>query len=212
MIHKTYDLNPGRDFIVSDLHGCIDLLKEKMEEVLFDPNKDRIFSVGDLIDRGRASMECLRLLSLPYFHSVRGNHEEFLIDVILHEDDCSLWCANGGSWFMEEDYQELRKYALLAKKLPYAITVKTNRGDIGICHAEPKDSNWGNFEQSTRIDKTNMIWGRTLIRDVHGYKIDNVIETYHGHTVVARPAKRGNVNFIDTGAVFTGNLTFQQIN
>lgn len=63
----------GRDFIVDDLHGCLDLLDIELDRVGFDPAVDRLFSVGDLIDRGPDSMGCLRLLNKPWFFAVRGN-------------------------------------------------------------------------------------------------------------------------------------------
>src|SRR3546814_1255791 len=50
----------GRDFIVGDLHGCLDLLQAELTRIEFDRSKDRLFSVGDLVDRGPDSMGCLR--------------------------------------------------------------------------------------------------------------------------------------------------------
>ena len=40
----------GRDFIVGDLHGCVDALRYLLREIAFDPASDRLFSVGDLVD------------------------------------------------------------------------------------------------------------------------------------------------------------------
>ena len=69
----------GRDFVVGDLHGCFDLLCEQMDRVGFDPKTDRIFSVGDLVDRGTQSKDALNWMAQPWFHAVRGNHEEMAI-------------------------------------------------------------------------------------------------------------------------------------
>jgi hypothetical protein len=70
----------GRDFVVGDLHGCRALLDRLLREVNFRPESDRLFSVGDLIDRGPESMSCLDLLDEPWCHGVLGNHEVMLID------------------------------------------------------------------------------------------------------------------------------------
>jgi len=51
----------GKDFVVGDLHGCYDLLESLLGAVSFDKSKDRLFSVGDLIDRGPNSLRCLRI-------------------------------------------------------------------------------------------------------------------------------------------------------
>lgn len=66
----------GRDFVVGDLHGCVDVLRALLHDVRFDPARDRLFSVGDLVDRGPASEAALELLDRPWCHVVRGNHEE----------------------------------------------------------------------------------------------------------------------------------------
>lgn len=48
----------GRDFVVGDIHGHFAMLNELMEVVAFDRNVDRLFAVGDLIDRGPNSVRC----------------------------------------------------------------------------------------------------------------------------------------------------------
>lgn len=57
----------GRDFVVGDLHGCFKEFVEKLKEINFDYSTDRMFSVGDLIDRGEDSIKCLRLIKTPWF-------------------------------------------------------------------------------------------------------------------------------------------------
>lgn len=52
-----------------------------MEKANFDQAADRLFSVGDLIDRGSGSHRCVRFLAQPYVHAVHGNHEEMLIEI-----------------------------------------------------------------------------------------------------------------------------------
>lgn len=42
----------GRDFVVVDLHGCLDQLEALLKAIGFDPARDRLFSVGNLVDRG----------------------------------------------------------------------------------------------------------------------------------------------------------------
>ena len=78
-----FDINElGRDFVVGDLHGCIDHFERLLDQIEFDAEKDRMFSVGDLVDRGPDSMACLRLLKEPWFHAVLGNHEDMMLDAV----------------------------------------------------------------------------------------------------------------------------------
>lgn len=53
MTVTRFSLNTkGRDYAVGDIHGCFNRLQTVLDEMGFDPSKDRLFSVGDLVDRG----------------------------------------------------------------------------------------------------------------------------------------------------------------
>ncbi|MBU2732451.1 metallophosphoesterase [Acidithiobacillus ferridurans] len=69
----------GRDFIVGDLHGHPDVLYRLMDQVGFDYDTDRLFSVGDLVDRGPNSAGALELLDAPWLYPVLGNHDAMLL-------------------------------------------------------------------------------------------------------------------------------------
>jgi serine/threonine protein phosphatase 1 len=60
---------------VGDIHGHFQRLQQCLEAVGFDPAVDRLFSVGDLVDRGPHSEAALDWLAQPWFHAVQGNHE-----------------------------------------------------------------------------------------------------------------------------------------
>lgn len=71
-IHQTgplvarFDRNPlGRDLIVGDVHGCFTKLKASLDAVGFNLERDRLFSVGDLVDRGPESDRALEWLAQP---------------------------------------------------------------------------------------------------------------------------------------------------
>ena len=42
----------GKLYAVGDLHGCYNLLMNKLQQIGFDFEKDHLISVGDLVDRG----------------------------------------------------------------------------------------------------------------------------------------------------------------
>ena len=52
---RTYSENPlgGTDFVAGDVHGCFRTLERAMEAVDFNPERDRLFAVGDLVNRAR---------------------------------------------------------------------------------------------------------------------------------------------------------------
>ncbi|WP_430447102.1 MAG: symmetrical bis(5'-nucleosyl)-tetraphosphatase [Pseudomonas piscis] len=68
-------------YAVGDLQGCLEPLQCLLEQVAFDPTRDRLWLVGDLVNRGPQSLETLR-----YLHSIReslvcvlGNHDLHLL-------------------------------------------------------------------------------------------------------------------------------------
>ena len=55
---QRFELNTaGRDFGVGDIHGYFTKLQAALDAIGFNPAVDRLFSVGDLVDRGPESAE-----------------------------------------------------------------------------------------------------------------------------------------------------------
>ncbi len=72
MPKKLFD----RTIIVGDLHGCADELLQLLDLVKFKPGKDRLISVGDIVDRGPKIHECFDIFREYKGYAVLGNHEE----------------------------------------------------------------------------------------------------------------------------------------
>lgn len=201
MNSKHFELNTkGLDFFVGDLHGCYDKFQQKLKYIGFDPETDRMFSVGDLIDRGPDSVKCLKLLEEPWFHAVLGNHEDFL----LGSHTNYVWVSNGGGWSWdctEKQLEELRQ--LVRDKMYQTITVDTVYGKVGVVHAESTDD-WNDNGDLSR--QTNL-WARTRIKCGQDMPIKNIDRVVVGHTPLKEVVRLGNMVYIDTGAVFDGQLT-----
>lgn len=199
---KKFDINTkGNDYFVGDLHGCYDQFVDKLAEIDFEPETDRMFCVGDLVDRGPNSPSCLALLSEPWFHCVRGNHEELM----LGSHSYHVWMMNGGGWSEDIESGRLRKFGeLVVEKCPYTIEVKTSLGTIGVVHAE-SHNDWN--ENGRYYDKEKNTWGRSKIRTMDDTPIKNIDRVVVGHTIVKEPVRLGNVVYIDTGAYNGYDLT-----
>jgi len=68
-------------YVVGDIQGCYDPLQRLLEKVQFDPAVDRLWSPGDLVNRGGRSLETLRLLESlgDRFTMTLGNHDLYLL-------------------------------------------------------------------------------------------------------------------------------------
>ena len=63
---RRFARNPlGRDLAVGDIHGYFSRLEQTLNQAGFDPARDRLFSVGDLTDRGPDSTAVLEWLAEP---------------------------------------------------------------------------------------------------------------------------------------------------
>jgi len=207
----------GRDFVVGDLHGCIDEFEQLFEKIEFDPTHDRMFSVGDLVDRGPDSMACLRLLKEPWFFSVMGNHEDMMLDAVSSNftHGVALWINNGGDWGVERyEASDPEFFGLvdLVDTLPLGFIIKSHElGNIGVCHAEPP-SGW--TEECFEKEYQSVIWGRKKIYLPEGQlKKCGVDFSIHGHTINKTIAVRDDIKafWIDLGCYCVGSLCALQI-
>lgn len=211
----------GRDFVVGDIHGCFERLQYELDVIGFNETRDRLFSVGDLVDRGPSSEESIDWIARPWFHAVRGNHEQMAIGVAAGKYDVGNYLVNGGGWFLSMDAARQKVFADAFDSLPYLIEVETANGLIGIVHAEIHGSSWREF--ATALDEADSnnkrkrlyeiaLWARTRITHEDDERITDLHCLYVGHTPLQKPVMLGNVRYIDTGCVFGGRLTVVALN
>ncbi len=200
----------GRDFVVGDIHGMFPHLHMLLEDFGFDPDGDRVFSVGDLVDRGTHSRDALDWLELPWFFACRGNHEQLAID---SEDPDSLenWVQfNGGGWWLELNQRERCRFRRVFGNMPLAMEVETASGIVGIVHADvPPLASWDQFarllELETRDAALYAMWSRNRIQGAasHAAVAGLVDRVYCGHTPVREAVSLANMHYIDTGAPYS---------
>ena len=143
---KTFEPNlKGRDFVIGDLHGSRLAFENLLKNLSFDETVDRMFSVGDLVDRGEDSHWCLSLIRNSWFHSVYANHEQLMYEAFSGEPYGIWWLDNGGSWGLsarlvadtlraggtpaitDEEYDIIDLQALV-QELPMMMTVNMKDG------------------------------------------------------------------------------------
>ena len=151
--HRVRSFEPnfaGHDYFVGDLHGHFDLLQELLDEVAFGP-EDRLFSVGDLVDRGPRSWDLLKWFGeSPNCFAVLGNHDALLAIHTAPEariEATRLWASMGSEWVFTLDERENRFASSFVKQLPLGMSIQLSDGrQLGMIHADlPLDATWSTF-------------------------------------------------------------------
>nr|WP_255771539.1 metallophosphoesterase [Microbulbifer guangxiensis] len=171
----------GRDFVVGDVHGHFSQLQHQLKLLQFDGNSDRLFCVGDVVDRGEESEAMLELVDQRRCFSVLGNHEAMMIAGFEKPEDAGLHLSNGGEWFYRLPRTRQQRYAEQARTWPWAIEIETSRGPVGLVHANVPQSSWHEVSKQLQAMAAdwqagapltshaieyaaqNLLWNRTLV-------------------------------------------------
>ncbi len=196
-----------RTLIIGDIHGCAQTMQHLIFKEIRLRHMDRLYFVGDLIDRGPRTREVLetiiRLQEAGYtVNSVRGNHEEMLLNACHNKYDFLLWIENGGqstlkSLSVEDPCEISARYLQLIRSFPYYILLDK----FILCHAGV------NFNTKEPLADTQaMLWSRNLefIPDRLGGR--KLISGHTVHTIdEIRSSLTSNRIHLDGGCVFNEN-------
>lgn len=155
MAHNQLETNrAGRDFVIGDLHGEYLVLQSLLAAADFDKSKDRLISVGDLVDRGPDSLRCAELLYEPWFHAIAGNHDlmawAYLVD---SRPGAESWLLNNEwrPWCDHLDQSERASCVSAFQRLAPALEVRLQDGRlVGLVHgAVSMEDSWESILGST---------------------------------------------------------------
>lgn len=227
---KTFSKNlTGKDYICSDIHGHFSILQEALDGVGFNEQCDRLFSLGDLIDRGDESSLALEWLAKPWFFAIQGNHERMLINTIERQSETlrQQWMMWGGDWAEDMDFHDLQPFYEQFSRLPIAMEIELSEGKrVGLVHAELSNTcDWNHVRQlllslsplkvEENLEASDMLWNKNqpylsseLRSKIH--PVQNIDHVFHGHTIVVDYLTITNRTFMDLGAYQTGEIGLVQ--
>lgn len=166
----------GRDFVVGDIHGCYDELGKLLMHVNFDPKSDRLFSTGDLIDRGPRSLDCFSLLEKKWFYSVLGNHEDMFLDNLKMINNNT---PNKLSIDEIKYVIELSQYAKYITQLPLVYEIEhLLLGKVYIVHSEILPEHIKYFPDFEKNEKTPSQEYEKMFNDMQEYDFSNLIQEF----------------------------------
>ncbi len=200
-------------FVIGDIHGCLDLLKDLMNKIPYRPKRDRLIFLGDYIDRGEDSKGVVDfILSLKEesdnIDFLLGNHEAMLLDYLKGKNR-DIYLFNGGtttlasyraaqesqgkSSFIPDKhisfFSELRPYVELDN---YYVVHAGFRPGKSVENQDLNDMIWIRYE----FINSNYDFGKKVI---------------FGHTPFSEPLVMPTKIGIDTGAVYGNKLTCVQL-
>ncbi|GKV69509.1 serine/threonine protein phosphatase [Sporosarcina sp. NCCP-2716] len=219
-----------RTLVVSDIHGELEMLDALLEKAAYDPAEDRLYLLGDYIDRGPDSKAVVdRVMELVRGGAValQGNHEDMMIRSLIdgNEKTWRNWTGrNGGeatlksygfepeSFLFAEDEDFVKPYLhsdILTRHLDFirSLPYYSEADGFLFVHAGVKP---GIPPEET--DPYDLVW----IRDVFhtGYAGEETVVFGHTPTMGLHGDKDNHHIYfganriigIDGGAVFGGQL------
>ncbi len=214
-----------RIYCVGDIHGCADLLLQLHEKILSDAagyrGKKTIVYLGDYIDRGDRSRQVIEILlsqPLPDFEvvSLRGNHEQAMLDFMAYPEATAGWLSFGGretlsSYGIQLAYIPiLRELPGLAERLDRELP-EPHRAFLQGCTESWRCGSYyfvhAGIRPGIALDRQTLedqLWIRDEFLDSNA---DHGVIVVHGHSISQQPQLLSNRIGIDTGAFASGVLT-----
>lgn len=189
-------------YCISDIHGCFDEFSELLEAVGFS-KEDRLYILGDIVDRGPKTAECLEWLanSGDNVKFLWGNHEEMMSWALMGNwshrsiDEVMLgsWIMNGGFPTMEaldaldaSTLKRVQQKILHADKIAHVTVSGTeyvlSHAGIRAAETESETAEW--YIQS----EEDLLW---IGAGWWGARESAPFETVFGHTPTSTIATSG---------------------
>ena len=231
-MNKLYTYIPhntqGKDYICADIHGHFSLLESIMKRTGFNKNTDRLFSLGDLIDRGPESDLALEWLNQEWFYAIQGNHERMLINAVEQQSENLMmqWLAWGGAWAEELSPTTFDEFYARLSQLPVTMELELANGKrVGLVHAElPDICDWNDVKQTLHDCPRADIEKNLFVSDMLWYKsqpyrspeenhekvqsVRNIDHVFHGHTIIDFYLTITNRTFMDLGSYLNDDIGF----
>ena len=211
-------------YVMSDLHGCFELYVKMLKKIFFG-EKDTLYILGDMVDRGKDGMKILLDIAVrKNVVCLRGNHDqqaEILLSNLyrLEEENASkelidvykMWLADGGDKTLMEYFtlsaEEQQTVLSVLKNSLLSKEICVNGKDYLLSHTVPEAERLRDFKKWGVEEYT---FGEPDYEQI--YFEDKFIVTGHTPTgLIDKKSKgriwKGNNHIaIDCGAVFGGTL------
>ena len=205
-----------KSYCIADIHGRYGALRQLLTETPFNMDQDRLITLGDIVDGGRKTRQCIDLLlTVPNRIDIRGNHDyPWFHDWITKGIEVPIWTHQGGLATMESydfDWKSVPSAHIefIENMIPYFVDEKNNL----YVH--------GGFNPRAPIENQKpefLTWDRTILKYARSHTIKKYNHVFVGHTTTqmidrtkTTPITMHNLTMMDTGAGWTGRLSLVNV-
>jgi bis(5'-nucleosyl)-tetraphosphatase (symmetrical) len=201
-------------YAIGDIQGCFEPLMQLLARIGFEPGRDTLWCVGDLVNRGPQSLETLRFLAKQGAQAVLGNHDTYALARAFgvtpptRDDTLSaLWTAPDRDplvdWLLARPVmREDRGYAMVHAGLLPAWDLNQARaearrvedhlrrdpqGFLTRCFAKPRPPWSPDLDEDTRAAAAAQVFTRIRFVDGKGQPIPGSTAPENPPTPDARP-------------------------
>lgn len=211
---------------MGDIHGHYDKLLKCLKEVNFNNKIDTLIQLGDVVDRGKQTRECVsRLLKINNLIAIKGNHDKCWLDSITTGHQNLLFDTGGketrqsyynkdmGDMFVPKEHLEFFKNQKLYHK---------DENDNLFIHG-----GFNRHELLSKQDSKIFLWDRDLFLSALSFESmkqneypfkykEKFNEIFVGHTPTTywkekTPIHAANIWNLDTGSGKGGLLTIMDL-
>lgn len=188
----------GYTYVISDIHGQLSYFEAILNRIDLRSD-DRLYVLGDVIDRGTQGIEILRrIMNMPNAEMLLGNHEFMMLnalgepydDINRNISECSrLWYRNGGGvthmkWLCLSEHEQNDIIGYL-KSLPLNIDTEVCGKQYRLVHAADTE-----FYPQYMADRCSLaeysVWERKALIEMAGSDRNYVFG--HTGTVMLAPS------------------------
>ena len=217
-----------RTLALGDVHGNLRALEQVLERAAFNPENDRLISLGDLYDGHPESARCVELMrGVKNFVWILGNHDElvrrwFRGDWKGQKKRKKRWLRRGGGntimSYMKEGKLRKNLFKRHAELIESAVLYYIDEKNRLYVHAgidwrypvdkQPKERNYYRGRDTFNVD--------ALHKEATGQKFPYEY-VFIGHTGTnylhpdCKPVRRANLWNLDQGAGRDGKLTLMDV-
>ena len=212
---ETVSSKKVRTLLIGDIHGCFREFKSLLKKISYDPNADRLISLGDLVHKGPKPWKVLKFFYENQLEVIMGNHDWHFLQFLKGNknaypeavkilEKCDIDLEDLISWmesfpfFIEDDQFIAVHAALNPEKKLFSNTSKTN-----MITARYFNTKTLKLAANT---KDHIPYIKPWYQVYPPETVQNKIVVF-GHWAQPLPRIYKNFRCIDTGCCYGGNLS-----